>query len=79
MICSDITNATKHYLLKEPRVGARHSHTDTRIEPDKEAIVDCVIELEDGTRLPARKIARECLTEWERILTELKLPMERLS
>ena len=79
MICSDITNGTKHYLLKEPRVGARHSHTNTRIEPGREAIVDCLIELEDGTWLSARKIARECLTEWERILTELNLPTERVS
>jgi len=79
MICSDITNGTKHYLLQDPRVGARHSHTDSRIAPGEETIVDCFIELQDGTRLSARKIARECLAEWERILKQLNLPTDRLS
>lgn len=78
-ICYDIANGTKHYKLTTAKVGARHSHTDTRITPGEDTLVDCFIELEDGTRLSARKIARECVTEWEGILKSNNLPTERLS
>jgi hypothetical protein len=78
-ICYDIANGTKHYKLTSAKVGARHSHINTRITVREDTVVDCAIELEDGTRLSARKIARECMIEWERILKQNNLPTERLN
>jgi hypothetical protein len=77
-ICYDLANGVKHYALTSPKLGARHLLTNTRNTPGEETIIDCVIELPDGSRLSARKLARECLLEWERILQLYQLPIERI-
>jgi len=78
-ICYDLANGTKHHALTSPKLGDRHLLTDIRITPGEETKVDCVIELPDGSCLSARKLARECLLEWERILQVCKLPIEGIS
>jgi hypothetical protein len=78
-ICHDLTNGTKHYVLTDPIVGARHSHTNVRITPERQSDMDCIIELPDGSRISARDVAKKCMTEWERILKEYNLPIDQIN
>jgi hypothetical protein len=78
-LCYDIANGTKHYKLTSPKLGARHLRTTIEIVPGEETLMDCVIELPDGTNLSAKKLARECMTQWEQILKQHHLPIERIN
>ncbi|SRR5229473_92593 len=70
MICADLANATKHLRLRNVRAGAKHSHRNLSITPGESSKVEYRIEIGRGKQQDGLELARECLSEWERILTE---------
>jgi len=68
MICADLANATKHLRLRNPRVGAKHSHWNIAITPGESSKVEYLIDIGRGTQQDGLALARKCLLEWERIL-----------
>jgi hypothetical protein len=68
-------NGTKHLRLDDPSsgAGARRSHVDTRIVPGKAAEMDCLIEDGHGNIISGRQLMRDCIAEWENILTAQNL------
>jgi hypothetical protein len=70
-ICSDLANGTKHFENKT----AEHSRMDTRITLGKSSVVDAVIDMGDGTTRSGLEVARQCLLDWEAILTRHNLPI----
>ena len=78
LLCRDMANGTKHLRLDDPSIGARHSHTNTIITPGAESRVDCLIEV-DGKLLSAREVARQCVDEWMKLLTNAGLAVGQRS
>jgi len=69
MICADLANGTKHLWLRKPRVGAKHSRWNLLITPGESSKVEYLIDIGSGDQQDGLELARECLLEWERILT----------
>ena len=81
-ICQDLCNGTKHLSLKTPRsgAGARHKHVETLIAPEQGRYeIDVVFDDGSGGTRSGKELARECIAEWERILTAHGLATERRS
>lgn len=71
MMCADLANATKHLkLTKKPRAGAKQSHWNIAITPGESSKVQYAIDVGSGTRQDGLDLARKCLSEWERILSD---------
>jgi hypothetical protein len=68
-ICGDLANATKHLKLRKIRAGAKQSHWNIAITPGESSKVQYLIDTGSGTRQDGLDLARECLSEWERILS----------
>jgi hypothetical protein len=83
IICQDICNGTKHLKLTTPHsgVGAQHLHISTKITPGEDVAsqMDCVVDDGYGNEIAGMQLARECIVEWERILSSQKLAIERMS
>jgi hypothetical protein len=77
MACRDVCNGTKH--LGE-RKGARHAHIDTVFSaPGGHPLQrDCIVNY-GGEEISGVKLARACISEWERILQSEGLSTVRLS
>lgn len=75
-ICNDMANGTKHLGLKNARAGASHSHIHIATT-GVETMMDCVIDV-NGKAMHARVIARQCVAEWDKLLTVEGLPITRL-
>jgi hypothetical protein len=70
-MCRELCNGTKH--LGE-RPGASHRHINTTIRPGAgPSEMDCVIDNGQGQLISGKKLAADCLAEWERILQSLGL------
>jgi hypothetical protein len=69
-LCRDLCNGTRHTALKPP-AGA-----DT---PRLVARMDCLINDGFGNLISGKKLARDCLAEWLRILESQGLATARLS
>lgn len=78
-VANDMANGTKHLQLRGPVVGAKHSHVNITIVPGKVSVADCLIEMGDGTPRSALDVARECVVEWERVLSGSGLAIDRTS
>lgn len=78
-VANDMANGTKHLQLRNPVVGAKHSHVNITIVPGKASVADCLIEMGDGAFRLGLEVARECVAEWERVLSESGLAIDRLS
>jgi len=71
MICRDLCNGTKHLRLNNPGsgAGASHQHVDMNIVPGQGRFeIDCIIDDDHGNRISGKRLARDCIAEWERIL-----------
>lgn len=77
-VCADLANATKHLQLKSPRVGAKHSHRSIEIfgGDSSRTKLDYFIDIGNGTTRNGLDLARQCVVEWERILTAQGLPIK---
>ena len=69
IICAGLAIATKHLRLRNPRVGAKHSRWNLLITPGESSKVEYLIDIGSGDQQDGLELARECLLEWERILT----------
>jgi hypothetical protein len=69
-ICRGLCNGTKHFLSD----GATHDHIAYIMHaqppgaPDIPNVIDCVIDDGSGLQVSGRKLAEDCIVEWERIL-----------
>ena len=83
LICRDMCNGTKHLKLDNPSsgTGAQHNHVDMKITPgsDHPAELDCLIDDGMGRLISGKQLARDCVAEWERILTATGLNTARMS
>jgi hypothetical protein len=77
LICRDMCNGTKHLKLESPRSGsgAAHSHVDMKITPGSglPPKMDCFIDDGTGKQISGMQLARDCVSEWERILQSVGL------
>jgi hypothetical protein len=81
-ICQDLCNGTKHLQLRRPGSGsgASHRYVDATIDPGAGRFErDCMFDDGRGNLISGKKLARECIAEWERILASQGLPTVRLS
>ena len=76
-ICQDLCNGTKHRKLKiaRPGSGAVPDHGAYTMHlmqagstEDMPNEIDCMIDDGNGIRISGKKLAEECIAEWERIL-----------
>jgi hypothetical protein len=82
MICRDLCNGTKHLQLNHPSsgAGASHLYVDMNIVPGQGRFeIDCIIDDGHGNPISGKQLARDCIAEWERILTSQDLATARLS
>jgi hypothetical protein len=82
MICRDLCNRTKHLRLDSPGsgAGASHQYVDMNIVPGQGRFeIDCIIDDGHGKSISGKKLARDCIAEWERILQSQGLATERRS
>jgi hypothetical protein len=82
MICRDLCNGTKHLKLRDPGsgVGASHQFIDMNIVPGQGRFeIDCMIDDGHGNLISGKGLARDCIAEWERILSSQGLATARLS
>lgn len=82
MMCRDLCNGTKHLNLSHPSsgVGASHQYVDMDIDTGVGRYeVDCIIDDGHGTLISGKRLARDCIAEWERILASQGLATARLS
>jgi hypothetical protein len=91
--CQKLANGTKHLILtkqvmsnpklKGKRSGsgvvAAHSHIGTNITPGSATVISVVIDMGGGKTRDGLELARELVTEWERILTVAGLSIARRS
>lgn len=78
MMCRDLCNATKHLRLNRPDARAIHKHVSTVIAPWQGRYEhDLILDDGDGGELSGKELARKCIAEWERILKEHGLAIER--
>jgi hypothetical protein len=80
-MCRDLCNGTKHLKL-HPRSGptAQHRHIETTIAPERGHLeIDCILDDGAGNLISGKQLARDCITEWERILESEGLATARLS
>ena len=81
-MCHDLCNGTKHLGLdRKPRLGtgATHHHVDIRITPGETSTMDCMVEDGRGSLIFGKQLARDCVSEWERILQSEQLNTTRCS
>jgi hypothetical protein len=81
-ICCDLCNGTKHLKLDRPSsgAGATHLYVDMNIVPGRGRFeIDCILDDGHGTQISGKKLAQDCITEWERILSGQGLAIARLS
>jgi hypothetical protein len=81
-ICRDLCNGTKHLGLDQnpsSGTGAAHHHINITIKPGESSSIDCVVDDGHGSLISGRKLARDCVKEWERILQSEGLNTTRLS
>jgi len=81
-VCQDLCNGTKHLQLRWPSSGsgASHQYVDRIIAPGQGLVeIDCMIDDGHGKLISGKKLARECIAEWEQILASQGLATTRLS
>jgi hypothetical protein len=77
MICRDMCNGTKHLGVRE---GAGHRYVEmTRIPGGPCFEMDCFLDDGAGNLVSGKQLARECIAEWERILSAQGLAIARRS
>ena len=74
-----MANGTKHLLERGPGISAEHVSTDTRITSGESTVLDCSIDVGEDKPRSARALAKECVVEWERILTSHGLAIAQRS
>jgi hypothetical protein len=82
MICRDLCNGTKHLRLSNPGsgTGASHQYVDMNIVPGQGRFeIDCIIDDGYGKSISGKRLAMDCISEWERILESQGLATARLS
>ena len=82
MICRDLCNGTKHLNLRHPSsgVGASHQYMDLDIDTGLGRYeVDCIIDDGRGTLISGKRLAQDCIAEWELILQSQGLATARPS
>jgi hypothetical protein len=81
-ICRDLCNGTKHLKLTHPGSGsgAKHQGIEMTIAPEQgRCEMDCMVDDGHGNPISGKKLARDCIAEWERILTSQGLATQRRS
>ena len=81
-ICQDLCNGTKHLGLDKPKSGSGAAHQSTEMIIDTgtgQFEIDCVLDDGLGNLMSGKKLARDCMAEWERILQSQGLATARLS
>lgn len=75
--CGDLCNGTKHLVPK----ATQHSHVNITIQPgtDRPSELDSIIDVGGGQLISGKQLARDCLSDWERILESEKLATARRS
>jgi hypothetical protein len=82
MICRDLCNGTKHLRLTHPGsgAGAKHQGIEMTIAPEQGRFeMECMVDDGHGNLISGKKLARDCIAEWERILTAQGLATARQS
>jgi hypothetical protein len=82
MICRDLCNGTKHLNLRDPGsgAGAAHQYVDMNIVPGQGRFeIDCIFDDGYGNLMSGKRLAQDCIAEWERILGSQGLATDRLS
>ncbi len=82
LICRDLCNGTKHLKLTDPSsgAGAAHLYVDMNIVPERGRFeIDCIIDDGHGTQISGKRLAVDCIAEWERILESQGLATTRRS
>lgn len=69
-MCRELCNGSRHAALK-PTSGAGTGHPDARM--------DCLVHDGFGNLISGKKLARDCLAEWLRILESQGLATARLT
>ena len=81
-ICRDLCNGTKHLNLTNPGsgAGASHQYVDMNIVPGHGRFeIDCIFDDGYGNLMSGKRLAQDCIAEWERILGSQGLATDRLS
>jgi len=79
-MCQDLCNATKHLRLNKTAARASHKHVETVIAPSQGRYEhDLIVDDGHGGQLSGKKLARDCIADWERILTDHGLAIARRS
>lgn len=79
-LCQELCNGTKHLL----ELGATTDHMAYTMHarppgaPDIPNEIDCIIDDGKGNQLSGRRLAEDCIAEWERILQSQGLATTRL-
>ncbi len=82
MICQDLCNGTKHLQLNRPKsgAGAKHQRIEMTIIPGQGRYeIDCLLDDGHGNDMSGKQLARDCIAEWERILSSQGLATVRLN
>ncbi len=82
IICQDLCSGTKHLRLDRPwsGAGAAHLYVDMNIVPERGRFeIDCIIDDGHGHLISGKKLAGDCIAEWEGILGSQGLATARLS
>jgi hypothetical protein len=82
LICRDLCNGTKHLSLRDPGsgAGATHQYVDMNIVPGQGRFeIDCIFDDGYGNLMSGKRLAQDCIAEWERILGSQGLATDRLS
>jgi hypothetical protein len=74
--CHALCDGTKHLGA---RPGASHHHVDNKITPGGPTDFDCLIDDGNGQLLSGKRLAHDCIAEWEHILRSQGLATARLS
>jgi hypothetical protein len=78
-LCEGMANGTKHLVGLSQGKSAEHAFTETKIIPGVETTLDCMIDIGEEKYLSARALGKECVAEWERILTSHGLAVAQRS
>lgn len=82
LICRDLCNGTKHLNLSHPSsgAGAAHLYVDMNIVPGRGRFeIDCILDDGHGAQISGRRLALDCIADWERILQAQGLATVRRS
>lgn len=76
-MCQQLCNGTKHL---DTRPGASHHHVNTTIIPGAGIReLDCIVDDGTGRLISGKQLAKDCIAEWERILSSQGLATSRQS